>query len=401
MKIKKMAIIISVIASVLLVAYFYLKINHAADAYANLTTALQSDIVQLEGAIDYQIENNWHDQNNVIEKIEDVRESINYLMVTGKNLGIISQRQEEDLWKLERFFVKYPTYTGFPNMELSEQEIKQLIELKDKLRYAGWGMNIGYGSDWSSLSQKTALLLAYNSSAFEQASAPPDQIELKFAPVQWAELPAVEPSSDWQLVKTIPFGKIGESDASLDIFEAAEQQLVNAILTFKDHQLLIPNISNSLLQNDQVDCSQICLFQQYFSGQHRYQLIGSLDISLNGPGLYTYIVYDEQDSKMLSVDLWGEPGFADLDNDGEEEFVIEFQGLHLSPPDLSIIRTSEGNIEISNSIFDSINRNQGDFAVLKQETTPITINISNVNSYDEPIYEYTYEDGVLMRKTTQ
>lgn len=350
MKIKKIAIIVSIALSALLIVYFYLKENHITDAYANLSFTLQSDIVQLEGAIDYQIKNNWQDQNNVIEKVEDVRESINYLMITGKHLGIISKSQEEDLWKLERFFVKYPVYTGFPDTELNDQQISQLVELKNKLRNVGWGMNIGYHGDWKSFSEKIALLLDGGSNASNKETAPsesreaslaesndggnvaaalPDKIELMFAPVQWAELQSVEPSPDWQLVKTIPFGNIGGSDAVLDIFETTESQLVNAVLKFKDHRLLIPNISNSLLQNDQVDCSQICLFQQHFSGQHRYQLIGSIDISLNGPGLYTYIVYDEQDSKIMTVDLWG---------------------------------------EISDN---------------------------------EPIYEYTYEDGVLMRKNTQ
>ena len=75
-------------------------------------------------------------------------------MVTGKDFGVISRKQEEDLWDLHRFFSKFPTYSGYPNTNLDHKSIEDLVQLKDDLRAAGWGMNLGYSSDWVSFSEK-------------------------------------------------------------------------------------------------------------------------------------------------------------------------------------------------------------------------------------------------------
>lgn len=159
MRIKKLLIVLSVLLNISLITYLVLKEDHLTSAYSNLSFGLQGDLVQLEGAIDYQIQNNWSGDDTVVEKIEDIRESIQELMVTGKDFGVISRKQEEDLWDLHRFFAKYPTYTGYPNTKLDHKGIEDLVQLKDDLRAAGWGMNLGYSSDWNSFSEKIKLLV--------------------------------------------------------------------------------------------------------------------------------------------------------------------------------------------------------------------------------------------------
>lgn len=154
MRIKKLLIVLSVFLNIGLITFLVLKEDHLTNAYSNLSFGLQGDLVQLEGAIDYQIQNNWSEGDTVIEKIEDIRESIQDLMVTGKDFGVISRKQEEDLWDLHRFFSKFPTYSGYPNTNLDHKSIEDLVQLKDDLRAAGWGMNLGYSSDWVSFSEK-------------------------------------------------------------------------------------------------------------------------------------------------------------------------------------------------------------------------------------------------------
>jgi len=159
MKHLKKIIILSILINLIIVTYIVLKTNHLKSSYSNLSFELQNDLVQLESSIDYQIKNNWKEENTVIEKIEDVRESINYLMVTGKDLRIMSKSQESDLWKLYNFLSKFPTYSGYPNTKLDLNKINELILLGDNLQSAGWGMNIGYSSDWKSFSIKINTLI--------------------------------------------------------------------------------------------------------------------------------------------------------------------------------------------------------------------------------------------------
>jgi len=205
--------------------------------------------------------------------------------------------------------------------------------------------------------------------------------------------------NNWNMIKSVSFGEIANNSAVIDIYVVNGTDLsfkqLNGILRFKEKKYLISDLSPSFIESGSNECPQICIFQHYFQNQDRYKIIGAIDISLNGPGLKKYFLYDETLSKLLTFDEWGEPGFIDLDNDGNEEFVIEFQGLHLSWPDLSIIREVNGTLEISSSVFNSISRRQGDFAILNKDTYPPTISISNVESDNNSVYSYLYHQGIL------
>ncbi|NUU77623.1 hypothetical protein [Paenibacillus xylanilyticus] len=154
MKTKNIMIVISILFNVVLFTYIYWRESHLKEMYSNLSFGLQGDLVQLESTIEYQNNNKWNDENVVLEKIEDVREGIHQLMVTGINVGMITKSQENDLWTLYRYFANFPTYTGFPNTKLENNDINKLIRLRDDLRSAGWGTNLGYSSDWASFSMK-------------------------------------------------------------------------------------------------------------------------------------------------------------------------------------------------------------------------------------------------------
>lgn len=154
MKTKNIIIVVSIVFNIILITYVFWRENHLREIHSGLSFGLQGDLVQLESTIDYQMNNKWNDENMVLEKIEDITEGINQLMVTGKDAGMITKSQENDLWTLYRYFANFPTFTGFPNTKLDNDGINELIELGDDLRSAGWGTNLGYSSDWESFSMK-------------------------------------------------------------------------------------------------------------------------------------------------------------------------------------------------------------------------------------------------------
>lgn len=154
MKTKNIIIAVSIVINCVLIMYVFWKESHLREIYSGLSFGLQGDLVQLESTITYQMNNKWNDENTVLEKIEDVTEGIHQLMVTGKNTGMITNSQENDLWTMYKYFAKFPTYTGFPNTKLDNDGINELIRLGDDLRSAGWGTNVGYSGDWESFSMK-------------------------------------------------------------------------------------------------------------------------------------------------------------------------------------------------------------------------------------------------------
>ena len=120
MKTKNIIIVVSIVINCVLIMYVFWKESHLREIYSGLSSGLQGDLVQLEITITYQMNNKWNDENTVLEKIEDVTEGIHQLMVTGKNTGMITKSQENDLWTLYKYFANFPTFTGFPNTKLDK-----------------------------------------------------------------------------------------------------------------------------------------------------------------------------------------------------------------------------------------------------------------------------------------
>lgn len=146
----KWLLALSILINVCLFAYISIKNKGHNEAFERMTNLIMGDLVSLEGAITYQYENNWSDENIVIEKIEDILKETHFAINMGKRSGVLTNQIEEDLFLLIRYLNRYPEYTGFPNTELEEKDREQLMKLRDSLRQAGWGMNMSYGAGWES-----------------------------------------------------------------------------------------------------------------------------------------------------------------------------------------------------------------------------------------------------------
>ncbi|WP_160032137.1 hypothetical protein [Paenibacillus sp. An7] len=136
-----------------------MKNNRIDDAISSHTFQVQTDLVELESAIHYQMDHIWQDDNVVLEKMEDIKEELNSFMKLGQSLERLTKEQEKELTILYNYVSEYPDYTGVPNTVLSSADRKKLEILASNLPKAGWGMNIGYSGDWDSFSEKLNKLL--------------------------------------------------------------------------------------------------------------------------------------------------------------------------------------------------------------------------------------------------
>lgn len=118
------------------------------------------NIIQLEGAIWFQKENDWNEPSHVIEKVEDVIEGIYMTRSVAERKNTLSDEEDEILLGLIRFFERYPSYSGFPNHEINEKETVAFENLRELFREVGWGMNLGYSSSWDELKEKSTRLIS-------------------------------------------------------------------------------------------------------------------------------------------------------------------------------------------------------------------------------------------------
>ncbi|WP_337101239.1 hypothetical protein [Paenibacillus sp. YIM B09110] len=233
----------------------------------------------------------------------------------------------------------------------------------------------------------------------EVRPAMPDRISLAFQPLELIELPSTETAPGWKEIKSIPFGSLEGKPFQLDVYEELKSDeslftIYNGILKVGDQTYLIREISQSITESGLSHCTELCVIQKLFSGQERYELIGSVPLFANGPGRNLFVVFDRTESTLLSFEGWGAGNFMDLDADGMEEFIIEFPGLHMSWPDLTVIRAKDEGLEISSSVVDAFGRKPGDFATLNKDQSPPRIRVGNIA--DENLsYDYEYINGVL------
>jgi hypothetical protein len=204
------------------------------------------------------------------------------------------------------------------------------------------------------------------------------------------------------LLKEIPFGEVRQQKIVLYIYQEPKKPddptaYKHAFIQFKNKNYPIPNlISTDLSETPMAEHSTMFLLQHNFSYQdNQLVLLGGIELEANGPGLVAYIMYDIVKNKWFTFKDWGKPRFIDLDSDGVDEFVIQFEGLHLQYPDVTVYTWNKGIIEVSNSIQTAVlGSSAGNYAILGDDKK-ITI---GDNRTDEPGAQYIYEKGKLLKQ---
>ena len=152
---------------------------------------------------------------------------------------------------------------------------------------------------------------------------------------------------------------------------------------------VISNVSLDLLVDKAVN--NIVVFNQTFSSDSKdYYFLGGVELFANGPGFILYIVYDFSQKTWYTFDQWGSPSFKDLDADGQDEFVIEFQGMHLQLPDVTVIHMKNGNLQQSAPFADTLAEESSWSADLSDYKSKIFVKLSK--NLDPPSFEFYIND---------
>ncbi|MFF2481475.1 hypothetical protein [Paenibacillus sp. NPDC058071] len=218
------------------------------------------------------------------------------------------------------------------------------------------------------------------------------EIELAFTPLQMNPLNKERPSRQWLLAGELPLGNVLDQPATLVLFGEDDQEIsdtspLHAMIRHNDDYYVLPY---ELLGIPSIENSSLFLLNYSFS--ERYLLVGGLELYANGPGLVGYVVYDIANGQWLTFDRWGKPQIIDLDSDGKEDFIIQFEGLHLSFPDLTIYAWSGEDIQESESVQVAVTGISKGYALLGSERK---IEIGTLESETHALY--VYREGKLIR----
>jgi hypothetical protein len=142
-KIKKVLFGLSVGLNIVLIAIIALgmiKMNFVKEQV--LLTEVQQNLVELEGLIAHQTENNWSNPNLVTTELGDILNGIWLGKTTGNQLGTLSNHDKEILNQLYFKLNQYPNDKLYRFVDLTEKDKEDFEELRGILRDAGFGLNI-------------------------------------------------------------------------------------------------------------------------------------------------------------------------------------------------------------------------------------------------------------------
>jgi hypothetical protein len=141
---------------VAIVAWGIIKMNFVKEQV--LVTEVQRNLVELEGLIANQINDNWSEPNLVTTELGDVLNGIWLGMITGRQLGTLSKSDKEILTHLYSKLNRYPNDELYSFAELTEEDKQNFEDLRETLREVGLGLNITISANMDSfMSQAKAL----------------------------------------------------------------------------------------------------------------------------------------------------------------------------------------------------------------------------------------------------
>lgn len=115
---------------------------------------IQYKLVELEGLIAFEEENNWSTPHLVTNKLSNIVDLL-YLGIDANRKWLWTSA--EDVTVLEKLYSKlsqYPVDELYKHAVLEAEDKEHYVELRAMLREAGIGMRISHGYDWGLFIQK-------------------------------------------------------------------------------------------------------------------------------------------------------------------------------------------------------------------------------------------------------
>ncbi|CAM4090341.1 hypothetical protein [Mesobacillus thioparans] len=141
---------------VIIVAWGMIKMNFVKEQV--FVTEVQNNLVELEGLIANQMDEDWSEPNLVTTELGDVLNGIWLGITTGEQLGTLSKNDKEVLEHLYSKLNQYPHDELYSFADLTEEDKQNFEDLRKTLREVGLGLKLTISANMDSfMSQAEAL----------------------------------------------------------------------------------------------------------------------------------------------------------------------------------------------------------------------------------------------------
>lgn len=232
----------------------------------------------------------------------------------------------------------------------------------------------------------------------------PESIELQFMPVELTALVKSKVEQGWEQTNSVPFGSIEGDPVNLDVYKVSESEFCGysyervVLLTHKNQIYRYQDCFSSSIEDEREES----FFKLNYKPSEAQNIVhGAVELAANGPGRMVYFYYDVKQGNWFGFEDWGFPQVTDLDGDGTDELINQFQGLHMSRPDVFIYRWNGNELTHSESLKSTLTVQNISFSSAKLDNQTIYMEFTSVMDNKSETYEgsyYSYKDGKLLRQ---
>lgn len=141
---------------VMIVAWGMMKMNFVKEQV--FVTEVQNNLVELEGLIAHQMDEDWSEPNLVTTELDDVLNGIWLGITTGEQLGTLSKSDKEVLEHLYSKLNQYPHDELYSFADLTEKDKQNFEDLRKTLREVGLGLKLTISANMDSFMSQAEVL---------------------------------------------------------------------------------------------------------------------------------------------------------------------------------------------------------------------------------------------------
>lgn len=179
----------------------------------------------------------------------------------------------------------------------------------------------------------------------------PDNLALEYRD---AELIKIPPAGDLPMLTKQGERRLGMIDGeeiNIDLYSDSNDN-VHGIINNLDRKYILRDLGYAH-NMDSIEAFDMQLNSQDSEGD--IFLVSAVGSDILG---YKYVFYDKENNDLLCYHNWGIPEAVDIDNDGTDEVLMQFKGLHNNAPDGDILVFDDGKLTVS-GINDAVYNNTG------------------------------------------
>lgn len=140
-----LSLVINVFLIVYLVnGFLQMSLNHKELFYSEV----QYKLIELDGLIENQKENDWTEPNLVTTQLGDVLNGINVATSSANYTGWLKNDDQETMESLNNTLSQYPHDELYEFSVLTQSDKNDFEDLQLKLQNVGFGMNMTSYNDW-------------------------------------------------------------------------------------------------------------------------------------------------------------------------------------------------------------------------------------------------------------